>query len=166
MRRLRRASTARQRWNSPGSVLKQLQKLEDEGWRECPVCIAKTQYSFSDDAKLLGAPVGAHAAHSASAAERGRGLCGGVRGGILSPCRGCRRFPPPKRLMWTKTAKLWACSDFFTLLCFKLRQSSVYLYCRGFRVCGRDQRAMKTDERLRSPLDPFAFAAHAAILYC
>ncbi len=45
-----------------GSVLKQLQKLEDEGWRECPVCIAKTQYSFSDDAKLLGAPVG-HTLH-------------------------------------------------------------------------------------------------------
>ena len=39
-----------------------LQKLEDEGWRECPVCIAKTQYSFSDDAKLLGAPVG-HTLH-------------------------------------------------------------------------------------------------------
>ena len=45
-----------------GSVLKQLQKLEDEGWRECPVCIAKTQYSFSDDAKLLGAPAG-HTLH-------------------------------------------------------------------------------------------------------
>ena len=45
-----------------GSVLTQLQKLEDEGWRECPVCIAKTQYSFSDDAKLLGAPVG-HTLH-------------------------------------------------------------------------------------------------------
>ena len=45
-----------------GNVLKQLQKLEDEGWRECPVCIAKTQYSFSDDAKLLGAPVG-HTLH-------------------------------------------------------------------------------------------------------
>jgi hypothetical protein len=27
----------------------------------------------------------------------------------------------------------------------------VLFCCRGFRVCGRDQRAMKTDERLRSP---------------
>ena len=41
-----------------GSVLKQLQKLEDEGWRECPVCIAKTQYSFSTDPKLYGAVEG------------------------------------------------------------------------------------------------------------
>ncbi len=41
-----------------GSVLKQLAKLEEEGWANCPVCIAKTQYSFSDDPKKLGAPTG------------------------------------------------------------------------------------------------------------
>ena len=41
-----------------GSVLKQLAKLEEEGWGSCPVCIAKTQYSFSDDPKKLGAPTG------------------------------------------------------------------------------------------------------------
>ena len=40
------------------SVLKQLAKLEEEGWGHCPVCIAKTQYSFSDDPKKLGAPSG------------------------------------------------------------------------------------------------------------
>jgi len=39
-------------------VLKQLSKLADEGWGKCPVCIAKTQYSFSDDPKKLGAPTG------------------------------------------------------------------------------------------------------------
>ena len=39
-------------------VLKQLQRFEEEGWGECPVCIAKTQYSFSDDPKKLGAPEG------------------------------------------------------------------------------------------------------------
>ena len=41
-----------------GSVLKQLARLEEEGWGRCPVCIAKTQYSFSDDPKALGAPSG------------------------------------------------------------------------------------------------------------
>ena len=40
------------------SVLKQLARLEEEGWGRCPVCIAKTQYSFSDDPKALGAPSG------------------------------------------------------------------------------------------------------------
>ncbi len=35
---------------------KQMQKLEELGFGKCPVCIAKTQYSFSDDAAKLGAP--------------------------------------------------------------------------------------------------------------
>ena len=39
-------------------VVKQLQSMEAEGYGTCPVCIAKTQYSFSDNAKLLGAPKG------------------------------------------------------------------------------------------------------------
>ena len=39
-------------------VLKQLDELEKEGWSKAPVCIAKTQYSLSDNAKLLGAPKG------------------------------------------------------------------------------------------------------------
>ena len=35
---------------------KQLQTLTDLGFGKCPICIAKTQYSFSDDPKKLGAP--------------------------------------------------------------------------------------------------------------
>ncbi|MBQ2954798.1 MAG: formate--tetrahydrofolate ligase [Clostridia bacterium] len=41
-----------------GSVLKQLSNFEAEGWSKAPVCIAKTQYSFSDNPKALGAPTG------------------------------------------------------------------------------------------------------------
>ncbi len=37
---------------------KQIQELEALGYGDCPVCIAKTQYSFSDDPKKLGAPEG------------------------------------------------------------------------------------------------------------
>jgi len=37
-------------------VIKQLNRLEDLGFGKCPVCMAKTQYSFSDDPKKLGAP--------------------------------------------------------------------------------------------------------------
>ncbi|MDR0852538.1 MAG: formate--tetrahydrofolate ligase [Clostridiales Family XIII bacterium] len=40
------------------SALKELQKLETLGFGDLPVCIAKTQYSFSDDPTLLGAPDG------------------------------------------------------------------------------------------------------------
>ncbi len=37
---------------------KELAKLEKLGFANMPVCMAKTQYSFSDDAKKLGAPRG------------------------------------------------------------------------------------------------------------
>ncbi len=37
---------------------KQAERLEALGFGHMPVCIAKTQYSFSDDASLLGAPEG------------------------------------------------------------------------------------------------------------
>ena len=37
---------------------KQAQQLTDLGFGNLPICMAKTQYSFSDDAALLGAPTG------------------------------------------------------------------------------------------------------------
>ena len=37
---------------------KQIDRLEELGFGKMPVCMAKTQYSFSDDASLLGAPRG------------------------------------------------------------------------------------------------------------
>jgi formate--tetrahydrofolate ligase len=40
------------------AALKQIKKLEDLGFGKLPVCIAKTQYSLSDDPKLLGRPAG------------------------------------------------------------------------------------------------------------
>ena len=42
---------------TPGAQ-KQLKELTDLGFGGLPVCIAKTQYSFSDDPALLGAPEG------------------------------------------------------------------------------------------------------------
>lgn len=35
---------------------KQLKDFKELGWDQLPICIAKTQYSLSDDANLLGAP--------------------------------------------------------------------------------------------------------------
>jgi formate--tetrahydrofolate ligase len=37
-------------------VKDKLKSYEDMGYKKCPVCIAKTQYSLSDNAKLLGKP--------------------------------------------------------------------------------------------------------------
>ncbi|MCR5845419.1 MAG: formate--tetrahydrofolate ligase [bacterium] len=39
-----------------GNAIKQIKQLEDLGFGNMPICMAKTQYSFSDDAALLGAP--------------------------------------------------------------------------------------------------------------
>ncbi len=40
------------------SVLAQLKRWEEAGYGHLPVCLAKTQYSFSTDPALLGAPTG------------------------------------------------------------------------------------------------------------
>ena len=39
-------------------VRNQFKKLEDDGFGDYPICMAKTQYSFSTDPLLMGAPVG------------------------------------------------------------------------------------------------------------
>ncbi len=39
-------------------IRNQIRKLQEDGYRHYPVCVAKTQYSFSTDAQLRGAPTG------------------------------------------------------------------------------------------------------------
>ncbi|HYL04895.1 MAG TPA: formate--tetrahydrofolate ligase [Thermoanaerobaculia bacterium] len=39
-------------------VREQIARLQEEGYGRFPVCVAKTQYSFSTDARLRGAPTG------------------------------------------------------------------------------------------------------------
>ncbi|MEL7543635.1 MAG: formate--tetrahydrofolate ligase [Pseudomonadota bacterium] len=43
---------------APQSILNQLKKWEDQGYGHFPICMAKTQYSFSTDPNLKGAPTG------------------------------------------------------------------------------------------------------------
>jgi formate--tetrahydrofolate ligase len=40
------------------AALTKMRSFEKNGWGQLPVCIAKTQYSFSDDPKLINAPEG------------------------------------------------------------------------------------------------------------
>jgi formate--tetrahydrofolate ligase len=44
--------------HASGAVRAQIQRLQDEGYGHFPVCIAKTQYSFSTQPQLHGAPSG------------------------------------------------------------------------------------------------------------
>ena len=44
--------------SADGKVRAQIKRLQEEGYGKYPVCVAKTQYSFSTDAGLRGAPSG------------------------------------------------------------------------------------------------------------
>ena len=44
--------------SASAEVRGQIQQLQDNGYGRLPVCVAKTQYSFSTDPKALGAPSG------------------------------------------------------------------------------------------------------------
>lgn len=44
--------------SASGSVRAQIRRLQDDGYGDLPVCVAKTQYSFSTDPALRGAPTG------------------------------------------------------------------------------------------------------------
>jgi len=42
--------------SAPGKIKKQIEELQKNGYGKYPVCVAKTQYSFSTDPTLRGAP--------------------------------------------------------------------------------------------------------------
>ena len=66
------------------SALKDLQTLKDNGWDTLPVCISKTQYSFSDDPAKLGAPTG-HTLHVRNLLPRtGAGFIVALTGEVMT----------------------------------------------------------------------------------
>jgi formate--tetrahydrofolate ligase len=70
--------------SAEGAVREQFDRLEALGFGRLPVCIAKTQYSFSTDPKRLGAPDG-HTIHVREVRlSAGAGLVVAVCGGILT----------------------------------------------------------------------------------
>ncbi|AWB84014.1 formate--tetrahydrofolate ligase [Corynebacterium liangguodongii] len=66
------------------AALKDLQMLKDNGLDTLPVCISKTQYSFSDDPTALGAPEG-HTLHVRSLIPRtGAGFVLALTGDVMT----------------------------------------------------------------------------------
>jgi len=63
---------------------KQLDQLESLGFGNLPICMAKTQYSFSDDAKLLGAPKGFTVAIRNLKVSAGAGFIVALTGDIMT----------------------------------------------------------------------------------
>ncbi|MGP9844796.1 formate--tetrahydrofolate ligase [Brachybacterium sp. 107] len=67
-----------------GRAPAQLRMLQRNGWDTLPVCVAKTQYSFSDDPTLLGAPTG-HMLHVRDLVPKiGAGFVVALTGSIMT----------------------------------------------------------------------------------
>ena len=66
------------------AALKDLETLKENGWDTLPVCISKTQYSFSDDSSQLGAPTG-HTLHVRNLLPRtGAGFIVALTGDVMT----------------------------------------------------------------------------------
>ncbi|MCU5746126.1 formate--tetrahydrofolate ligase [Staphylococcus sp. SQ8-PEA] len=63
---------------------KQLQRFKENGWDNYPVCMAKTQYSFSDDASLLGAPEDFEITVRELEAKTGAGFIVALTGAVMT----------------------------------------------------------------------------------
>ena len=66
------------------AALKMLAECEKQGYGALPVCVAKTQYSFSDDPKLLGAPEGFEMTVRDLRLSAGAGFVVAVMGAIMT----------------------------------------------------------------------------------
>ena len=67
-----------------GNAPKQLKELEALGFDRVPVCVAKTQYSFSDDPAKLGAPKGFRIAVRNLKVSAGAGFIVALTGDIMT----------------------------------------------------------------------------------
>ena len=76
---------------------KQLQRLAELGFDRCPVCIAKTQYSFSDDPTKLGAPEGFTVTVRQVKVSAGAGFVVALTGDILT-MPGLPKSPAAERI--------------------------------------------------------------------
>lgn len=63
---------------------KQLQQFKENGWDHYPICMAKTQYSFSDDATQIGAPEDFEITIRELEAKTGAGFIVALTGAIMT----------------------------------------------------------------------------------
>ena len=80
-----------------GASLKQLKKLEEIGCDGMPVCMAKTQYSFTDDQKVLGAPDGFRISVRNVKVSAGAGFIIALTGDIMT-MPGLPKVPAAERI--------------------------------------------------------------------
>ncbi|HRX57803.1 MAG TPA: formate--tetrahydrofolate ligase [Eubacteriales bacterium] len=76
---------------------KQIDTLESLGYGSLPICMAKTQYSFSDDASLLGAPEGFTVTVRGVRVSAGAGFLVALTGDIMT-MPGLSKSPAAERI--------------------------------------------------------------------
>lgn len=76
---------------------KQMKELERLGFSDYPICMAKTQYSFSDNAKLLGAPKDFTVTISNMKVSAGAGFIVALTGAIMT-MPGLPKSPAAERI--------------------------------------------------------------------
>ena len=87
------------------SALKEIQQLEQLGYSHLPICMAKTQYSFSDDPNKLGAPVGFHITINRVKVSAGAGFIVVYTGDIMT-MPGLPKVPAAERIDVDETGKI------------------------------------------------------------
>jgi len=84
---------------------KQLKQLEDLGFGNMPICMAKTQYSFSDDPTLLGAPKGFTVTVRNLKVSAGAGFIVALTGDIMT-MPGLPKVPAAEKIDVDATGKI------------------------------------------------------------
>ena len=82
-----------------------LRQLEEQGFGGLPVCMAKTQYSFSDDPKLLGAPEGFRITVRDLRVSAGAGFVVALTGDIMT-MPGLPRVPAAEKIDVTPDGRI------------------------------------------------------------
>lgn len=87
------------------AAMKQLKQLESLGFGDLPICVAKTQYSFSDDQTLLGAPKGFTLTVRNLKVSAGAGFIVALTGDIMT-MPGLPKRPAAEKIDVDKTGKI------------------------------------------------------------
>lgn len=88
-----------------GNAKKQLAQLEELGFDNVPVCMAKTQFSFSDNPSLLGAPRGFHITVTDLKIDAGAGFIVAKTGNIMT-MPGLPKVPAAEKIDVDNTGKI------------------------------------------------------------
>ena len=87
-------------------ALKEIAQLEELGYGKLPICMAKTQYSFSDDPSKLGAPSGFKVIISKVKVSAGAGFVVVLTGDIMT-MPGLPKVPAAEKIDVDNTGKIY-----------------------------------------------------------